>query len=88
MVTTSKISVSQIINNPDKNLLTVAECAAFLNIHTMTCYKYLQKNEIPHVKLGGKRLISKEVILEFIKGGVKQEETEEAGKSEKGGIKN
>ena len=59
---------SEIINDPDKLTLTVLETANLIGISKEFCYEQLQKNNIPHIKIQGKYVISKKNILDLIAG--------------------
>ena len=49
-----------------KNLLTVQEVAEMLKISVSTLYRWVNKREIPFVKLGGKLRFNEDEIKTFI----------------------
>ncbi|HHW8676314.1 TPA: helix-turn-helix domain-containing protein [Staphylococcus aureus] len=52
--------------------LTVKETASIIRMSERHTYKLIQKNVIPHIKIGGKILVNKETLLETLeKEGVK-----------------
>ena len=49
-----------------KNLLTVQEVAEMLKISVSTLYRWVNKREIPFVKLGGKLRFNEDEIKTFV----------------------
>jgi predicted transcriptional regulator len=50
----------------ERDIMTVAELAACLNVQANTIYRALPR--LPHLKLSGKILISRKVIDEILRG--------------------
>ena len=48
-------------------LLTVKETAEFLRISERYTYELIKKNQLPHIKLGGKILCDKDSLLVYLK---------------------
>ncbi len=49
-----------------KNLLTIQEVAEMLKISVSTLYRWVNKREIPFVKLGGKLRFNEDEIKTFV----------------------
>ncbi|BGE81981.1 helix-turn-helix domain-containing protein [Staphylococcus petrasii] len=47
-------------------LLTVKETAEFLRISERYAYKLIGNNKIPYIKLGGKILIDKNSLIDYL----------------------
>lgn len=64
-----KLSVAEIINDPDKLTLTIEETATILRISTVFTYQQIKAGRIPAYKLGkSKYIISKTRLLNIING--------------------
>lgn len=50
----------------DQKPLTVKELAGTLGVHTDTIYKMARKKEIPHFRIGGKILFSRQAVQAWI----------------------
>lgn len=48
-------------------LLTVKETAQLLRISERYTYQLIKKNELPHIKLGGKILCDKQSLMDYLK---------------------
>lgn len=65
-------ALQQALEEPDlpathtKALLTVGEAISVLRISKWTLYGYIQRNELPSVKLGKRRLFRESDLLAFI----------------------
>ena len=57
-------------------LLTVEECAKFLNLSKQTIYGLTSKGELPMMKRGKRCYFSKLELIDYIKGGRNQTNTE------------
>jgi len=51
----------------DKLLLSVIECAQLLNIHRATLFEMLARGDLPSVKIGRRRLVSRRALDDFIR---------------------
>ncbi|UXR37486.1 helix-turn-helix domain-containing protein [Staphylococcus simulans] len=47
-------------------LLTVKETAKFLRLSDKYTYRLIKENKIPHIRLGGKILVDKESLIEYL----------------------
>lgn len=50
----------------DSPVMTVTECAAFLQVHQSTIYRLLRRQEIPAFRLGSDWRFSKKQLTEWI----------------------
>ena len=52
----------------DNNLIffTIAECASILHVHRSTISRLLKTGQIKHIAVGGRKLIRKSDLLEFL----------------------
>jgi excisionase family DNA binding protein len=50
----------------ENDFLTVSECSEWLRLGKSTIYSLVQKNEIPHIKVGGKILFERAKIKIWI----------------------
>lgn len=46
---------------------TVTECAAVLNVSRRTVYELIHKEGFPTLKIGGRRLISRELLAAWVR---------------------
>ncbi len=46
----------------DKEILTLKEVAAYLNLHLMTAYELVRKGKLPAIKIGGQYRAKKSEI--------------------------
>ena len=67
-----KVDVSQ------EKFMSIAECAAFLNLAKQTIYQKVSRNEIPYMKKAGRLFFSKNDIEGWLKEG-RRISGEEAG---------
>lgn len=47
-------------------LLTPAEVAAMLKLSRKTVYRLLQRGDIPSIKIGRKRIVQREWVMEYL----------------------
>ncbi len=59
----------------DKLLVSVEEAAQLLSINRATVYDMLGRAELPSVKIGRRRLISRQSLVDFISRSESQEPT-------------
>lgn len=50
----------------EKLLLTVEETAELLNVHRSTVYDLIGRGDLPSVKIGRRRLIYRQSLVDFI----------------------
>lgn len=64
--------LSEIVNKPQRQtdkLLTVSECARFLNLSKPTIYTLVSNNSIPYMKQSKRLYFSQLELLEYLKKG-------------------
>lgn len=49
-------------------ILTVKEAAAILRISPSKTYELIRDNQIPHIKLGGRCIVPREPLLNWVAG--------------------
>jgi excisionase family DNA binding protein len=54
--------------NSERDVMTVAQLADYLGVRPNTVYGALGRNEIPHLRIGGRVLISKKVVDSILRG--------------------
>ena len=54
------------MDRPDREVLTVAECASFLRISRASAYEAVRKGEIPSFKIGRSIRVSRSALLAWI----------------------
>ncbi|MFD1443004.1 helix-turn-helix domain-containing protein [Thermoactinomyces vulgaris] len=71
------LDIAQEINNENTRkeeveplVYTVKQAAKALNISQTTCYELIREGKLPHLKLGGRKLIPIKALEEFIERGV------------------
>ena len=52
----------------DRQTLTIAEIAAILGIHKNTAYRAAKRGEIPTIRVGGRLLVPKAVLIRILAG--------------------
>jgi excisionase family DNA binding protein len=56
-----------IMERPLKLVLTVAECAAALSVSQRHVWRLISRNELPHIKLGGRTVVPVAALEAFLR---------------------
>jgi excisionase family DNA binding protein len=51
-----------------RDILSVRELAEYLGVRANTVYAALVRNELPHLRIGGRVLISKKAVDQILRG--------------------
>ena len=61
--------------------VTVEECAALLGISRASAYQGIERNEIPHIRIGRRIIISRIALDKLLHGSIRRANEEEATRS-------